>query len=87
MSKIDDLIQELCPDGVEYTELGNVANILNGYSFKSGKYVSNGIRVIRISDVQKGSVSDKDLKFYPFESQGEIRNYLLRENDLVMSLT
>ncbi len=29
MSKIDELIQQLCPDGVEYKELGEVVNILD----------------------------------------------------------
>ena len=87
MSKIEDLIKQHCPNGVEYKEVGDVAKILNGYAFKSSKYVPSGIRVIRISDVQKGKMSDKDLKFYPLEMEEEIKNYLLYENDLVMSLT
>lgn len=87
MSKIDELIQEFCPNGVKFLQLGDVAQILNGYSFKSGKYSESGIRVVRISDVQKGKMSDKDLKFYPLEYEAEISRYLLRENDLVMSLT
>ncbi|MFZ2275387.1 MAG: restriction endonuclease subunit S [Candidatus Nanogingivalis sp.] len=87
MSKIDELIKEFCPNGVKFLQLGDVAQILNGYSFKSGKYSESGIRVVRISDVQKGKMSDKDLKFYPLEYEAEISRYLLRENDLVMSLT
>jgi len=87
MNKIDQLIERFCPNGVEYVELGLIAKILNGYSFKSGKYVTEGIRVIRISDVQKGKISDMDLKFYPIEYMNEINNYLLNEGDLVMSLT
>ena len=87
MSKIDELIEQLCPNGADFKEVGELTNILNGYSFKSGKYVKTGIRVIRISDVQKGKMSDKDLKFYPNELESEIKNYLLKENDLVMSLT
>ena len=87
MNTIEKQIAELCPDGVEFKELGEVALILNGYAFKSSKYSNAGIRVIRISDVQKGKMSDKDLKYYPLELQEEIERYLLRENDLVMSLT
>ena len=44
--KIDKLIMELCPHGVSSIELGQVADILNGYSFKSSKYSKNGVRVI-----------------------------------------
>lgn len=60
---------------------------MNGYSFKSNKYAEAGIRVIRISDVQKGYIADENLKFYPLTTEGEIRNYLLYKDDLVMSLT
>ncbi len=35
MSKLDDLINELCPDGVEYRELQDVLNIRNGSDYKS----------------------------------------------------
>ncbi len=72
---------------VEWKTLGNVATILNGYAFKSREYVNNGIRVIRISDVQKGRISNATLKFYPIEMKKTLNNYLLKENDLVMSLT
>ncbi|NLL18976.1 MAG: restriction endonuclease subunit S [Clostridia bacterium] len=87
MNKVEELIQQLCPEGVVYKELGEMTKILNGYAFKSNKYTSSGIRVIRISDVQKGKMSDKDLKYYPIEMMDEFKSYILKENDLVMSLT
>ena len=34
MSKLDELIQELCPDGVEYKELQDVLKIKNGSDYK-----------------------------------------------------
>ncbi len=74
-------------DNVEFKALGEIAILLNGYSFKSNKYTDKGIRVIRISDVQKGRISNKDLKFYSDETREEISRYLLSNNDLVMSLT
>ena len=86
-SKIEKLIAELCPNGVEFKELGEFCDILNGYAFKSSKYSKSGIRIIRISDVQKSKISNKDLKYYPIENTEEIKTYLLKENDLVMSLT
>lgn len=87
MSRIDELIEKLCPDGVEFKSLGNVLEILNGFSFKSGKYSKEGIRVIRITDVQKGRISNKDIKFYPLNLKSAISKYLLKTDDLVMSLT
>lgn len=72
---------------VEWMPLRSVADILNGYAFKSKKYSESGIRVVRISDVQKGQMSQKDLKFYPFAAKSEIERYMLSVGDLVMSLT
>ncbi len=36
MSKLDELIQELCPNGVEYKALKDVLTIKNG-GFENGK--------------------------------------------------
>ena len=74
-------------EGLEYKKLGEICDILNGFAFKSSTYVADGIRVIRISNVQKGKVEDKDPKFFPSSSKGEIENYLLNEGDLLISLT
>ena len=68
-------------------ELGKVVKILNGYAFKSKNYTSEGIRVIRITNVQKGRIVDNDPKFYPGDTEEPISKYLLKENDLLMSLT
>lgn len=74
-------------EGWTYKKLGNICDILNGYAFKGNTYVANGIRVIRISNVQKGIVEDKDPKFFPLSSKKVIENYLLNEGDLLISLT
>ena len=86
-TKLNQLLDELCPEGVEMKPLGDVVQILNGYAFQSWKYCEEGIRVIRISDVQKWKMSDKDMKYYPTELEKEIEKVMLQENDLVMSLT
>ncbi|MBF0988386.1 MAG: restriction endonuclease subunit S [Clostridiales bacterium] len=68
-------------------KLKNICNILNGYAFKSNNYVNDGIRIIRITNVQKGIIEDSDPKFYPNEEEKKIQKYLLNENDLLISLT
>lgn len=68
-------------------QLNEVCHILNGYAFKSSLYTDSGIRVLRITNVQKGEIVDNDPKYYPNESKDEIKNYLLREGDLLLSLT
>ena len=68
-------------------KLGEVCEILNGFAFKSSLYVNEGIRIIRITNVQKGYIEDSDPKYYPIEYTNSIEKYILKENDLLMSLT
>ena len=67
--------------------LGELCEILNGYAFKSKRYVDEGIRVIRIANVQKGYLDDSHPCFYPATEKGSIAQFLLYENDLLLSLT
>ena len=71
----------------ELMRIGDICDILNGYAFKSSKYVADGIRVIRITNVQKGFVEDTNPQYYPVSEQREIEKYMLCEGDLLMSLT
>ena len=67
-------------------KLGDACEILNGFAFKSENYVGSGIRVIRISNVQKGYIEDNTPAFYPLETKG-LEKYMLEEGDLLISLT
>ncbi len=71
---------------MEEIKIGNACDILNGFAFKSDQYVDEGIRVIRIANVQKGYIEDNAPVFYPVETKG-IEKYMLDEGDLLMSLT
>ena len=66
--------------------LGDLCDILNGYAFKSEKYVNSGIRIIRIANVQKGYIEDSAPVFYPLDNN-EYKKYELTEGDLLLSLT
>ena len=68
-------------------KIGEICNILNGYAFKSDKYVDEGIRVIRITNVQKGYIEDNKPQFYPMDEYNNISDYILQEHDLLLSLT
>lgn len=74
-------------EGWTYKKLGEVCEILNGFAFKSSNYVPEGVRVIRITNVQKGYVEDNDPKYYSYETKDELSRYLLKEGDMLLSLT
>ena len=66
--------------------LGDICDILNGFAFKSEQYVDDGIRIIRIANVQKGYIEDSTPVFYPIDSK-DAKKYSLEEDDILMSLT
>ena len=67
-------------------KLGEVCDILNGYAFKSNQYTTSGVRIIRISNVQKGYIEDKSPVYYPCDDEN-VKKYELKQNDLLISLT
>ena len=67
--------------------LGDICDILNGFAFKSEKYVCEGVRIIRIANVQKGYLEDSAPQYYPLETASELKKYMLEEGDILMSLT
>lgn len=69
----------------EMIKIGEVVKIINGYAFESANYQDKGLRVIRITNVQKGVIVDNDTKFHP--ENKEFWGFELSENDLLMSLT
>ena len=72
---------------IRKVKLGEICDILNGYAFKSKEYVEDGIRIIRITNVQKGIIQDIDPKYYQIDKIETLKNYMLKENDLLISLT
>jgi type I restriction enzyme S subunit len=74
-------------EGWTYKKLGEVCEILNVFAFKSERYTGQGIRVLQITNVQKGLIVDDDPKYYPFDEEANIKQYMLKEGDLLMSLT
>lgn len=57
MSKLDDLIKEYCPNGVEYKKLGDVVDFYEGYAFKKNELSDSGTPVIRTTDLQRGTIN------------------------------
>ena len=54
MSRIYELVDKLCPNGVPYIELGKLASIRNGFSYKADKDRSRRYKVSRIETISKG---------------------------------
>ena len=51
MSKLSRLLNELCPEGVEYKTLGEIASISRGGNFQKKHYVLNGVPCIHYGQI------------------------------------
>ena len=71
---------------MEKIKIADACELLNGYAFKSEKYVESGIRIIIIANVQKGFIEDNSPVFYPMDLQ-ELDKFMLKSGDLLVSLT
>ena len=51
MSKLEDLINELCPNGVEYKKFKDVIRFINGRAYKQEELLSSGkYKVLRVGN-------------------------------------
>ena len=66
-------------------KLEDLGSFFGGYAFKSSNYSSNGARVVRITNVQKGYFDDESPKFYNI--QESLNVFLLQNDDILISLT
>ena len=66
MSAIDELIAELCPDGVEYRKLGDVSKYIRGITYNKHQESldGEGWRVLRANNIDlfSGTLSFNDVK-------------------------
>jgi len=75
------------PSGWAYSRLGDICKLKNGYAFKSGLYSTQGVRIIRIANVQDGYIEDDAPQYYDFDKMKGLDSFLLSDGDLLMSLT
>ena len=81
MSKLQELISELCPDGVEYKPLLNEAEILYGFPCDASKFndKKEGLPVVRIRDVLSGHTSTYTTEEVP-------EKYFIEKGDLLVGM-
>ena len=51
MSEISDMIQRLCPDGVEYRKLGEVGTFIRGNGLQKKDFVEDGVGCIHYGQI------------------------------------
>lgn len=87
-SKLEELIEKLCPNGVEYRELGEICNIRNGYTPKKNekKFWENGtIPWFKLEDIRlNGNVLKDSVQKV---TKDAIKNELFEKDSIIISTT
>ncbi|MFC0215042.1 restriction endonuclease subunit S [Paenibacillus chartarius] len=68
-------------------ELGEIADVLSGFAFKSNYFVDQGIPVIKIKNIEPPYVTLDDVQYVSKEIAEQQKKYLLKYNDILISLT
>ena len=87
MSKLDELLRELCPDGVEYKKLGEIATISRGGNFQKKDFLAEGVPCIHYGQIytKYGLFADKTFTFISEECAKKQK--MAQPNDIVMAVT
>ena len=51
MSKLSEMLKELCPDGVEYKKLGEIGTLIRGKRFVKNDFIEDGVSAIHYGEL------------------------------------
>ena len=89
MNKIEKLLKELCPNGVEYKALGEVCKLQNGFAFEAKKFKEQGNPIVRITNLQDDIIKTDSLVYFSFNDYENIdfSNYKILHNDILIAMS
>lgn len=88
MSKINDLIRKMCPNGVEYKKIDECCYFQNGFAFKSNLFRDSGKILLRITNISNGKIDLSDVKYIDVKDYKEnLNNYIVRNEEIVIAMS
>ena len=87
MSRLSELLEELCPDGVEYKKLGEIAEIIRGNGLQKSDFVDSGVGCIHYGQIytKYGAFADKTITYVTPELAKTLKT--VSTGDLVVAIT
>lgn len=88
MKGLDEMIKELCPDGVEFVKLGECCNFVNGFAFKSTKFKEKGDTIIRITNINGTGVDVNDVKYFDkSDYKANWQTFEIQKGDILIAMS
>ncbi|EJI1280339.1 restriction endonuclease subunit S [Vibrio vulnificus] len=76
------------PEGWEWKSLGDLVEFKNGYAFKSNVFSDSGIPILRISNIQNGGISDRNMAYIPLEKLDvKAADFYVEPGDIVIAMS
>ena len=76
------------PRGWEWCRLGEIQQFTNGYTFQSSEYQSTGIGIVRIGDIQNGSIDKSTMKFVSTRFMKELDSkFRIEPGDMLIAMS
>lgn len=87
MSSLRELMEELCPGGVEYKKLGEIAEIIRGNGLQKKDFVDQGIGCIHYGQIytRYGAFADRTLTYVTPQLAATLKT--VSNGDLVVAIT
>lgn len=87
MSKLQDLMRELCPDGVEYKKLGEIGTFKRGNGLQKKDFVEAGVGCIHYGQIYTyyGLYTDRTKSFV--EKKLSMKLTKVKKGDLIIACT
>jgi len=77
--------KNMLPEGWEIRKLGEVIHYKKGFAFKSGDYQKEGVRIIRVSDINFDSIKEEGNIFISRDMAGKYKDYELHTDDIIIA--
>ena len=72
----------------EEIELKKIIGFQNGFAFKSKLFKNNGLPIVRISNLQDGIISEKNIAFFnPEDYSKDFTSYEINKGDLLIAMS
>ena len=71
-------------------KIKELCDFQNGYAFNSNDYVNDGFPIIRMSNISVNgelNLNTNNTKFFPKENIDKVKQYFLKENDVIIAMT
>lgn len=87
MSRLEELIRELCPEGVEYKKLGDIATISRGGNLQKKDFCPSGIPCIHYGQIYTRYDLFAYKTFSFISAECAQKQKMASKNDIVMAVT